>query len=453
MVKKITFIIIFIFLLLILSSSVTVYLYQDQIKKIVKSYILKKTNIDSELKRFKALDSIKTSFFIENNVEKLFFNKAETKTINSLNNNFYTLSKYFIRFPPYVAFGDKPVAYIDVEDENIFLISGSGSLFHINKKDFLNKSFFVNKIKTNIEDVIKNNSIKESGVVSIRDIFLENKIIYISYVNEVSDKCYNTQILKANVSLNFLQFDHFFEYEECLSSEIMPWNAAGSGGRIESYDDNNLIFTIGDYIRRGPAQADKSLFGKIILINKHSKNFKVLSKGHRNPQGIYYDKNNNVIISTEHGPKGGDEININKNLNAGKIKNFGWPIASYGTHYKNDKYPNKIQFKNHKKNGFEEPLSYYTPAIGISQIIKVNKNFDSEFINDYFIGAMGFDINEGDMSIHHIRLNNQYDKIIYNDIIYVNDRIRDLKLLNSGNAILMILENEPAIAVLTKNKK
>ena len=452
MTKKIIYISLLILIILITISSLVIYFNKDYIKQSVRSYVLKITNLDSEIKRYKALESIKTSYFIENNVERLFYDKAETELIGTLKNNSYILSKYYLRFPPYVAFGDKPVAYIDIEDNNIFLISGSGSLFYINKSNLINGKFYVSKIKSNLDQLINDSSIKESGVVSIRDIYVKNKIIYVSYVNQVSEKCYNTQIISAEVNLDYLLFDHYFIYNECLSSDKQPWNAAGSGGRIASYDDENLIFTIGDYTRRTPAQDVNSLFGKIILINKNNKKYKILSKGHRNPQGIYYNSIDNVLLSTEHGPKGGDEFNINKNLDLNKTKNFGWPIASYGTLYKKDDYPDEIQFRNHKINGFQEPAKEFTPAIGISQIIKVSNKFNKQFSNDYFIGAMGFDITEGDLSIHHIRLDDQYNEILYEDIIYINDRIRDMILINSGKEIIMILENEPAIAILKKNK-
>ena len=62
--------------------------------------------------------------------------------------------------------------------------------------------------------------------------------------------------------------------------------------------------------QRDLAQQDDSVFGKILKINLKNNTYENLSKGHRNPQGLFYDKINNIIISTEHGPKGGDEINI-----------------------------------------------------------------------------------------------------------------------------------------------
>ena len=59
--------------------------------------------------------------------------------------------------------------------------------------------------------------------------------------------------------------------------------------------------------------------------------------GHRNPQGLYFDKDRNIILETEHGPKGGDEINIIEldQINKNGILNYGWPIVSEGEHYKN----------------------------------------------------------------------------------------------------------------------
>ena len=66
----------------------------------------------------------------------------------------------------------------------------------------------------------------------------------------------------------------------------------------------------------------KSLLGKIIAIDLTSKNYELVSYGHRNPQGLYFHKEKNIIINTEHGPKGGDEINFNY-LNLKEDKNFG----------------------------------------------------------------------------------------------------------------------------------
>jgi glucose/arabinose dehydrogenase len=71
------------------------------------------------------------------------------------------------------------------------------------------------------------------------------------------------------------------------------------------------------------------MFGKIISIDLKTKEFEMVSMGHRNPQGLFYDQNLNIIINTEHGPTGGDEININFNPDNETIENYGWPISTY----------------------------------------------------------------------------------------------------------------------------
>ena len=109
--------------------------------------------------------------------------------------------------------------------------------------------------------------------------------------------------------------------------------------------------------------------------------------GHRNPQGLYFDKENNFLLETEHGPQGGDEINLIEisKINKDQIQNFGWAISSAGEHYKGvvknnkkiyEKYP---LYKSHIEHGFIEPLKSFVPSIGISEIVKVGQNKYNKF--------------------------------------------------------------------------
>ena len=151
------------------------------------------------------------------------------------------------------------------------------------------------------------------------------------------------------------------------------------GGNLSDYKDNSILLAIGDWASyeqfgsNNPQKLD-NLIGKIISININTKKHKILSIGHRNQQGLFYDKQNDIIFSAEHGPLGGDEINLNHNPDSKNIKNYGWAISSYGDHYKHlDQealYKIAPLYKSHKDYGFVEPLKWFTPAIGISQIIK-----------------------------------------------------------------------------------
>ena len=175
--------------------------------------------------------------------------------------------------------------------------------------------------------------------------------------------------------------------------------------------------------------------------------------GHRNPQGLYYDSQNDYIISTEHGPAGGDEINININPGTGSLKNYGWPISSYGVHY-DDKFERKSAplHKSHKKYGFIEPLKFYSPSIGISEIIKIPEKFNKYFKNDFLISAMGTRLVEGDLSIHHLKFNEDFSDIIDENVIQIGERVRDIIYVPQINKFLSYLESSGSILVISNNQ-
>ena len=81
----------------------------------------------------------------------------------------------------------------------------------------------------------------------------------------------------------------------------------------------------------------------------------VYSYGHRNIQGLYYDKTEGTLYETEHGPKGGDEFNIIK-----PGANYGWPVITYGVNYDGTIITEKTE-----KNGMEQPLTYWVPSRAI----------------------------------------------------------------------------------------
>ena len=265
-----------------------------------------------------------------------------------------------------------------------------------------------------------------------------------------SNNCYDLKIITSKLNEKFLEFSLFYKTLSCVNENNNHgfWAHQGAGGRIDNLDNSNLLFTTGDFRNRPLSQDLKSDFGKILKINIQSKKSKVVSLGHRNPQGLYYSEKFDFILSTEHGPKGGDEININ-NKPFLKIKNFGWPISSYGEHYKKN-YSEKILKeaplnKSHKKFGFEEPIKYFNPSIGISQTISLNQ-MDTEFL----IGAMGNEIVEQDLGLHYVRLNSKRNKVIFHDYITLNERVRDIIISNDRKLIVIFLETSGSIAVLKK---
>ena len=204
-------------------------------------------------------------------------------------------------------------------------------------------------IPNNIQSIINENNVK---LIGIRDLFVEEEKIYISLIFK-NFKGLSINAYRADLDFEKLNFELFFE-----SNEYWDRYNVFSGGRFSTYKDNKILFTIGYAGVNKAAQQLDSLLGKIISIDKLTSEHEIISMGHRNPQGLFYIKDLNIIINTEHGPKGGDEININF-LKNDKIPNFGWDVSSYGTNYDGtDPYK-----KSHVKYGFIEPFKYYVPSI------------------------------------------------------------------------------------------
>lgn len=338
--------------------------------------------------------------------------------------------------------------YVEVSDDEVFLVSGSGVFLKSTLKELYEGKGKFNLINSNISDFVNYDDFYENSWYGVKDVFISENNIYVSFSNQMEEDCYNTSILVAEIN-NELKFEMFFEDSECIleKNEYGEYNAHQSGGRIVGFKDNELLFSIGEYRYRTKAQNKENLFGKIISINKESKETRIISLGHRNVQGLKFIKDMNIIISTEHGPFGGDEINIQKNIDS--LHNFGWPISSYGyhystrngfgEHYKGDDeeiievLENSPLHKSHSKYGFVEPFKFFVPSIGISEVDYLKTNSQMYLI----VASMGNDIEEGDMSLHIINI----EKIEDSNIIPLNNRIRDIKKIDNTQTYLLTFES------------
>jgi len=379
----------------------------------------------------------------EINFKKVFENK---KLINFFDYNFSKYTTNDILFNGNL--GAIGTAYIDFynKEKNIFLATYDG-IFAFSKIGDLEN---FKKIKSNIKSLIKYEKFYFHEQYGIKDILIDSNNLYVSFIGKRQDDCYDLKIITSELSENYLNFKLFYQTAGCVDANNNHgfWAHQGAGGRIVKIDNSNLLFSTGDFRNRPLAQELKSDFGKILKINIQNKKTDVVSLGHRNAQGLYYSKKFNFILSTEHGPKGGDEININHDP-LSKVKNFGWPISSYGEHYSKH-YSKKILKeaplkKSHKKFGFEEPIKYFNPSIGISQIISLNEE-DNEFL----IGAMGNEIKDQDLGVHYIKLNKERKKIITHKYLPLNERVRDIAISQNNKIVILFLETTSSLLVLKK---
>ena len=132
---------------------------------------------------------------------------------------------------------------------------------------------------------------------------------------------FTTVVLKGKLNIDYIEFDYFFKTNDFVYGKIDTWH---TGGRIVRDEKKNFYISIPDYGKRKFINNSNKIFGKILKINSIN-NYEIISKGHRNPQGLYFDKDKNILLESEHGPSAGDELNIIK-----KGKNYGFPSTSVG---------------------------------------------------------------------------------------------------------------------------
>ena len=308
--------------------------------------------------------------------------------------------------------------------DELIIIDSKGKIFFINKKFIKDpNNFDWREIKSNLN--IEN--------INVKDLLVVDNEIYVSYKSGPK-KCETINISKAKIKSDNLFFELFFNSKECGD-----FNA----GRMVQYEHDRkkgiLFSTDTDMHNKELAQDDNSVYGKILFVDFQTKDYLNFSKGHRTTQGLLAEKN--LIISAEHGPRGGDEINLIK-----FGQNYGWPIASYGEPYFKEKKSQKIYhyLKNHRDHGFIEPIYSWVPSIGMSQIIRVPNDFSKLWQNNFFVTSLA------GKSIYRILLDKNHEKLIYQEKIYIGKRIRDVIYIKEFNAILLALEGEETSKVADK---
>lgn len=428
--------------------------YQTKAKLLKTVFIFKYAeNLENELEKKIKIINKKNKIISDLSDGKIFDFTKEVKFENSS-----LLLKYFqnIDFP-----GMGPRAYFSKNNENLFLVTGTGKLYYTNLEELnIDKKLYFRKIKSNFSKLIGKENILDDMIITKGLEIIDNKI-YTSVAYK-KNNCYSNVILEAELNYEVLNHRIFFDAGLCI-----PHYNYQTGGNIVKYKENKILLTIGDYeypiwdffenSKLNP-QTDDNFLGKFISINLDDPNItNIIIKGSRNAQGLFYDEKKDILISSEHGPQGGDEVNLIKNLNE-KV-NLGWPISSYGDHYgfpdfKGEYKDNKKRYiraplkKSHKDFGFLEPLKYFPKeSPGASQVIKTNKfeNYDDDLYVIYF-GTLG-DSNYGSKTLFKFILDKDYN-LIEEKKYFVDDRVRDLIYLEESNKILLFLETSGSIGIL-----
>jgi len=221
--------------------------------------------------------------------------------------------------------------------------------------------------------------------------FTTNRTVYWVFSEQVAGGTL-TAVAKGRLSHN----ETSIENPTVIYRAIPAANStAHYGGRILFDSNGNLFVSTGERSNlstRPLSQSVTAALGKIVRITTDGQPApgnpaftgagalpELYSIGHRNPQGLAIHPATGDLWQSEHGPRGGDEIN---RVIAGA--NYGWPVITYGIEYSGEPIGTGIQ----QQNGFEQPVYYWDPVISPSGIAFYKGNRIPEWENNLFIGAL-----------------------------------------------------------------
>ena len=211
-----------------------------------------------------------------------------------------------------------------------------------------------------------------------------------------------------------------FDAEPCLPPPL--WYGREAGGRMLTDGPDHLLIVIGHHGHGNEslAQDPASHLGKLVRVAIESGEAEILASGLRNPQGLARDADG-ALWSTEHGPQGGDELNL---LQPGR--DYGWPSVSYGVEYGGYALQND-DAGGHE--GFAKPRFAWVPAIAVSALIINDERQFPLWKDDLLAGSLAA------QSLFRIRLDGA--NVQYVERIEVGYRIRDLALMPDGRIALL----------------
>ena len=277
--------------------------------------------------------------------------------------------------------------------------------------------------------------------VALHPQFASNGLVYFSYSARYG-RGSGTRIGRGRLEEGAIE-----DFEVLFSMENPTRSTQHFGSRLAFAADRTLLFTMGERGDRARAQELGDDAGKVHRINDdgtipednpylqtRGARPSVYSLGHRNQQGLAVDPATGTVWAHEHGPKGGDEVNIIR-----PRLNYGWPTITYGREYSGAYIAPSV------KQGLEQPVIHWTPSIAPSGLMVYRSDTFPGWEGDLFAGALA--------GQHLRRLIVENDSIVGQEILLKNTvgRIRDVRQGPDGNVWLLtdarsgrLLRIEPA---------
>ena len=295
------------------------------------------------------------------------------------------------------------------------------------------------------------NNIYAKGQGGVLDVVLHpdygsNGWLYISYVVGSDDKN-ALQVMRAKLSGNQLT-----QQQTIFTVSPFKDTPVHFAGRMTFLPDNSLLITSGDgFDYREDAQRLNNLLGKVIRINDDgsvpannpflsedadSLSNYVFSYGHRNAQAILYDPVRSVIFSNEHGPDGGDELNV---IQAGV--NYGWPVITYGNDYIGGRISPFTEYPN-----MQQPLLDWTPSIAPSGMVVHSGDMFKTLNGDFLVSVLKF------KEVRWVQMLGM--KVVGQVSLFkeLGQRIRDVRVHSDGSIYILTDSENGSILRITQSK-
>ena len=310
---------------------------------------------------------------------------------------------------------DVPWAIEPIDKRNLLVSERGGELYLVNR---------LKRTKRKINGLPSIFTGGQGGLLDVRTSlnFNKSKNIYFTYSKKtVSGSTTALAIAKLDIKASKLT-----EVSEIFEAKTDSDKKVHYGSRI-AVTSKHIFITVGDRGLRFLAQDLGFHNGKVIRLNldgtvpkdnpfisKKGALKEIYSFGHRNPQGITYIRKTGELFVSEHGPRGGDEIN---QIIPGA--NYGWPVVTYGKEYWGPSIG-----EGTKKKGVEEPLKYYVPSIAPSSL-EFYPHDKIPFLKDKFL--------LGALVLRHLNVVSKdgvkEDRFYYS----LDSRFRAVKVLRDGN--------------------
>ena len=280
--------------------------------------------------------------------------------------------------------------------------------------------------------------------VAVHPDFNTNSYIYLSFSDYSENKSHTSLIRAKLVNNSLVNSQIIFRPEQ----KFFTKRSLHFGSRIIFDDKGFIFFCIGDRGDRDLAQNLDMPNGKIYRIRDdgtvpidnpfyYTKGAikSIWSYGHRNPQGLAIHPSTRQLWEAEHGPRGGDEVNIIL-----RGHNYGWPVITYGKNYSGT-----IISKLTHHEGMDQPVFHWTPSIAVCGIAFYDGNQFPEWKNNLLATSLKYE------RLHRVELDGM--NMVKDEIIFeAESRVRDVEVGPDG-IIYVALEDPGRIVKLTRYSK